>query len=121
MHDNQYFVSDVDKKSNRCMVSVFDERGKYLRSFGECMLKKDPNDHEFYPLVIALDDRELRVLAYSGLNKLVRCYMPNGSLESYYSTLSGVTDMAVTGDGRVFVVCSGNAECPHSVQVIFHN
>ncbi|XP_074626246.1 uncharacterized protein LOC141884362 [Acropora palmata] len=120
VHDNQYFVSDVDKKSNRCMVSVFDERGKYLRSFGECMLKKDPNDHEFYPLVIALDDRELRVLAYSGLNKLVRCYMPNGSLESYYSTLSGVTDMAVTGDGRVFVVCSGNAECPHSVQVIFH-
>lgn len=120
VHDNQYYVSDVDKKRNRCMVSVFDQRGKYLRSFGECMLKKDPNDHEFYPLVIALADSELRVLAYSGLYKLVRCYMPNGSLASYYSTLSGITDMAVTGDGRVFVVCSGNAEFPHSVQIIFH-
>jgi len=102
------------------MVSVFDQQGKYLRAFGECMLKKDPNEHAFYPLVIALDVTDFRVLAYSGLYKLVRCYMPNGSLESYYSTLPGITDMAVSGDGRVFVVCGGTGEFPHSVQVIFH-
>ena len=120
LHNNEYFVSDVDKKNNRCMVSVFDQQGKYLRAFGECMLKKDPNEHAFYPLVIALDMADFRVLAYSGLYKLVRCYMPNGSLESYYSTLAGITDMAVTGDGRVFVVCDGTGEFPHSVQVIFH-
>lgn len=120
MHNNEYFVSDVDKKNNRCMVSVFDQQGKYLRAFGECMLKKDPNEHAFYPLVIALDKADLRVLAYSGLYKLVRCYMPNGALESYYSTVAGITDMAVTGDGRVFVVCDGHGESPHSVQVIFH-
>ena len=120
MHNNEFFVSDVDKKNNRCMVSVFDQQGKYLRAFGECMLKKDPNEHAFYPLVIALDVAEFRVLAYSGLYKLVRCYLPNGSLESYYSTLPGITDMAVTGDGRVFVVCGGTGEFPHSVQIIFH-
>lgn len=121
VHNNQYFVSDVDKKSNRCMVSVFDQHGKYVRAFGECMLKKDPNDREFYPLVITLDDAESRVLAYSGLYKLVRCYIPNGSLESYYSTLAGITDMAVTADGRVFVVCNGTGDFAHSVQVIFHS
>jgi len=120
MHNKEFFVSDVDKKNNRCMVSVFDQQGKYLRAFGECMLKKDPNEHAFYPLVIALDVTDFRVLTYSGLYKLVRCYMPNGSLESYYSTLPGITDMAVTGDGRVFVVCGGTGEFPHSVQVIFH-
>lgn len=120
VHNNEFFVSDVDKKNNRCMVSVFDQQGKYLRAFGECMLKKDPNEHAFYPLVIALDVTDFRVLTYSGLYKLVRCYMPNGSLESYYSTLPGITDMAVTGDGRVFVVCGGTGEFPHSVQVIFH-
>lgn len=118
--NNEFFVSDVDKKNNRCMVSVFDHEGKYLRAFGECMLKKDPNERAFYPLVIALDAADSKVLAYSGLYKLVRCYMPNGSLESYYSTLSGITDMAVTDDGRVFVVCGGSGEFPHSVQLIFH-
>lgn len=120
LHNNEYFVSDVDKKNNRCMVSVFDQHGKYLRAFGECMLKKDPNEHAFYPLVIALDVADFRVLAYSGLYRLVRCYFPNGALDSYYNTLGGVTDMAVTGDGRVFVVCGGTGEFPHSVQVIFH-
>lgn len=120
MHNNEYFVSDVDKKNNRCMVSVFDQKGKYVRAFGECMLKKDPNEHAFYPLVIALDNTDIRLLAYSGLYKLVRCYMPNGALESYYSTMGGITDMAVTGDGRVFVICDGSGEIPHSVQVIFH-
>lgn len=120
LHNNEFFVSDVDKKNNRCMVSVFDQQGKYLRAFGECMLKKDPNEHAFYPLVIALDVTDFRVLAYSGLYKLVRCYMPNGSLESFYSTLPGIMDMAVTGDGRVFVVCGGTGEFPHSIQVIFH-
>ncbi|KAL9970191.1 hypothetical protein ACROYT_G022525 [Oculina patagonica] len=108
------------QEEQSCMVSVFDQQGKYLRAFGECMLKKDPNEHAFYPLVIALDQTDYRVLAYSGLYKLVRCYLPNGSLESYYSTLPGITDMAVTGDGRVFVVCGGTGEFPHSVQVIFH-
>ena len=119
-YNNEYFVSDVDKKNNRCMVSVFDQQGKYLRAFGECMLKKEPNEHAFYPLVIALDAADFKVLTYSGLYKLVRCYLLNGAMESYYNTLAGITDMAVTGDGRVFVVCGGTGEFPHSVQVIFH-
>ena len=118
--NNEFFVSDVDKTNNRCMVNVFDQSGRYLRTFGECMLKKDPQDVAFHPLVIALDVDKQNILAYSGLYKLVRCYKPSGALDAYYSTLAGITDMAVTGDGRVFVACGGAGEFPHSVQVIFH-
>lgn len=83
--------------------------------FGECMLKKDLNDCEFYFFVIILDDVELWVLVYSGLYKLVRCYIFNGLLEFYYSILVGIIDMVVIVDGWVFVVCNGIGDFVYSV------
>lgn len=118
--NNEFFVLDVDKKNNCCMVSVFDYEGKYLRVFGECMLKKDLNECVFYLFVIVLDVVDSKVFVYSGLYKLVCCYMFNGFLEFYYSILFGIMDMVVIDDGRVFVVCGGSGEFFYSVQFIFY-
>lgn len=79
------------------------------------MLKKDLNEYVFYLLVIVLDVIDFRVLVYSGLYKLVCCYMLNGFLEFFYSILFGIMDMVVIGDGRVFVVCGGIGEFFYSI------
>ena len=118
--NEEFFVSDFDTEQNRCSVKAFDRNGTYVRSFGECMLKQDPSEHPFYPLAIAADSHGDAILAYSGLYKLVRSYRKDGSLESYYSTIAGISDLAVTNDGRAFVTCDGIGEFAHSVQVLFH-
>ncbi|KAK3737874.1 hypothetical protein QZH41_003152 [Actinostola sp. cb2023] len=118
--NDEYFVSDCDKSTNRCMIKVFDDKGRYLRSFGECMLKSDIEDNPFYPLIILEDPHCNLILAYSGLFKVIRCYKPDGSLVSYYGTISGIIDMVLSKDRRLFAICDGSAEFPHSVQILFH-
>lgn len=118
--NDQFYVSDCDKSSNCCMIKVFDNRGRYVRSFGESMLKSDGEDHRCFPLVIEADPHSGTILAYSGLFRVVRCYKQDGSLVSYYGTISGITDMALTSDRRLFAICDGSGEFPHSVQIIFH-
>lgn len=118
--NNEYFVSDYDKSSNCCMIKVFDDKGRYLRSFGDCMLKGDIEDHPSHPLVITADPWTGLILSYSGLFKVIRCYKPDGSLVSYHGTISGIIDMVLTKDRRLFVICDGSGEFPHSIQVLFH-
>ena len=118
--NDEFYVSDCDKSSNCCMIKVFDDRGRYRRSFGESMLKSDAEDHRSFPLVIEADPHSDTILVYSGLFRVIRCYKRDGSLVSYYGTISGITDMALTNDSRLFVICGGSAEYPHSVQILFH-
>ena len=119
--EGEFFVSDFDNEQNRCTVGVYDSEGSYLRTFGECMLRRDQSEHKFYPLAICAGSEENTVLAYSGLYRLVRSYTTCGRLESYYNTITGIDDLAVTDGGIAFVACGGGGEFPHSVQVLFHH
>ena len=113
--NGQFFVSDMDKEANICMIKVFSSKGKYLRKFAEGMLRRDTAERVYNPLIIAPDPKLNQVLAYNRTKKVIRCYKLDGSLAAYHNTKSDISDMVVTQDRKLLVTRDANKDTPPSV------
>ena len=106
--NGQFFVSDMDKEANICMIKVFSSKGKYLRKFAEGMLRRDTAERVYSSLIIAPDPKLNQVLAYNRTMKVIRCYKLDGSLAAHHNTISDISDMVVTQDRKLLVTRDAN-------------
>lgn len=122
-HKGHFFVSDTNAAENSCCIKKFDQNGTLLKSFYEDRLTLGQRDNLgidiTYPILLSLDAKGNKILAYHGMSREIKVFDLDGSLVKQIKTVSGAKDIALTSDGEnVVITCGEDSIMQKSVQLI---